>query len=74
VTILIVLISYITKEFILFGFISLLIAAMSGLITEILKNNRIIIMTAHCIGLLFSAYILFVFIKFDLVPTMIFFG
>jgi len=68
-------IAYFIGGVVILGFISLLIAAISGLITELLRNKKIFMIIIHVLIILFSLYILFsvillvFFMGIDVLPT-----
>jgi len=55
---LILIISFFTRGFVLWGFAFLMIAGTSGLITEIFRERRIILMVGHIIAILISMFAL----------------
>jgi len=69
-------IAYFIGGVVILGFISLLIAAISGLITELVRNKKIIMIIIHVLIILFSMYVLFsiiilvVFMGSDVLPTL----
>jgi len=70
------MIAYFIGGVVVLGFISLLIAAISGLITELLRKRKIIMIIIHVLIILFSVYILFsvillvFFMASDVLPTL----
>ncbi|MBI9011012.1 MAG: hypothetical protein JEZ08_02180 [Clostridiales bacterium] len=71
ITVTIVILFYIKREFIPFGFITLLIGGFTGLIFEILNKKKIVLMIMHTLGILISSYAIWIWIAFDPVVTVI---
>jgi len=75
IAVLMLVIAYFIGGVVILGFISLLIAAISGLITELLRNKKIFMIIIHVLIILFSLYILFsvillvFFMGIDVLPT-----
>jgi len=76
IAVLMFMIAYFIGGAVILGFTSLLIAAISGLITELLRNKKIIMIIIHVLIILLSLYILFsvillvFFMASDVLPTL----
>lgn len=72
ITLIIVIITFLTESSILYGFIALFISLCVGLIAEILNMKKKIIMIVYVILIILMLYISWVWISSDIVPTVVY--